>query len=105
MIKIEYTITFTEDNGLDLIAPLPSNIATVLALSKEAATARGCVPTVYNNDARSQRVLTFVWDSQTAIDSFNDFANQNYQYSAIYQEFVALVESKGGTIERVVSEI
>jgi len=105
MIKIEYTITFTEDNGLDLITPLPSNISSILAISKDEASVRGCISTVHDNDARSQRIATYVWENQADLDSFNEFAEQNYQYPAIYQSFVDLVELNGGTVERVVSEI
>lgn len=104
MIKIEYTIKFTDNDGLSRVSPLPDYILNVLSACRIEASSRGCTIYYSENEFNSERIGTYIWESQSDLDSFNVWAEENHQYSTTYQQFIDFIELNGGTVERVVTE-
>lgn len=104
MIKVDHTIKFVENNGLDLVTPLPDNISSVMLACRQEAVTRGCMFFTFENDNKSERTITFIWDDRNAMNAFTDWTEVTHQYSTIYSEFKDLIESRGGTLERVFTE-
>ena len=102
MIKIDYIVIFTDNDGLS--TPLPEYILNVLSFCRTEAVERGCIFFDSENAVELERISTFIWDNQVVLDSFNEWAEQTHQYSYIYQQFIDFVELNGGTVERVVEE-
>lgn len=105
MIKIEHHITFPETDGIDHISTFNSNIADVMLALRDEASIRGCLFFSEDNEERTHHVSTYIWEDQATLDSFLEWANTTHQYSAIYEEFTAAIESHGGTIVKTVTEI
>ena len=105
MIKIDHTITVPEINGLANIFPLPPAIQTVLTACREEAAIRGCLFFNETNTDKTQVVATFIWDNQTLVDEFLQWADTEHDYSNVYQQYINLVESAGGTMVKTITEV
>jgi hypothetical protein len=105
MIKVEHLITFPETDGLDHITTFNSQIADVMLVLRDEASIRGCLFFNEDNAERTQRLSAYIWEDQATLDTFLEWANTTHQYSAIYEEFTAAIESHGGTIVKTVTEI
>jgi hypothetical protein len=105
MIKIDHLITFPDTDGIDHIATFNSNIADVMLALRDEASIRGCLFFTQDNQERTQHTSTYIWEDQATLDAFLEWANTTHQYSAIYEEFTAAIESHGGTIVKTVTEI
>jgi hypothetical protein len=104
MIKIDHTITVPEINGLDNIFPLPPEIKDVLIACRKEAALRGCVFFSEANTDRTQVVASFIWDNQTLVDEFLQWADTEHNYTNVYQQYINLVESYGGTLVKTTTE-
>jgi hypothetical protein len=105
MIKVEHLITFPETDGLDHITTFNSQIADVMLALRDEASIRGCLFFNEDNAERTERHSTYIWDSQSALDTFTEWANATHQYSDIYEQFKTSIETHGGTIVKTVTEI
>lgn len=104
MIKIDYTITFPDATGLASITPLPAEIAEVFLACRNEATNRNCIFFGETNNEGNQRVGSFIWENQTVLDDYNQWAETTHQYSVVYQQYVSLIELNGGTLVRTTEE-
>ena len=105
MIKVEHLITFPETDGLDHITTFNSQIADVMLALRDEASIRGCLFFNEDNEQRTQRHSTYIWDNQEILDAFMEWADTTHQYSTIYEQFKTSIESHSGTIVKTVTEI
>lgn len=103
MIKIDHNIAFNQENGLDFLN-IPDDILMILGLCKDEATARGCVFFISENNIRTERTISYIWNNQTEIDNFLEWSDATYQYSNVYQRLISFIESLGGTYTRTTME-
>lgn len=104
MIKVDHIITFPETNGLLLIDPLPSVVTSALLVAREEATSRGCILFSYENDEKTERTATFIWENEAVMNEFLEWAEALVNYSTVHNEFIEYVESKGGSVTRTITE-
>jgi hypothetical protein len=104
MIKIDYKITFPDAAGLATVTPPPSEIAEMFIACRIEASSRNCIFFSETNNDGNERVASFIWENQTALDDYTQWAETTYQYSTVYQQYVSLIEQNGGTIIRTSEE-
>ena len=105
MIKVDHTVTTNITDGITIIdSQMPDDITAAFELFRAEATARGCLFFAETNENNSVRTISFIWDTQTILDSFVEWCNER-EYLDLYARFTAVIEANGGTLTKTVTEI
>lgn len=105
MIKVDHTVTTNITDGITIIdSQMPADILLSFESFRREASIRGCVFFNETNENNSVRTVAFIWDTQTIMDSFVEWCNEN-GYLDLYTRFTAVIEANGGTLTKTVTEI
>ena len=105
MIKVDHTVTTNITDGITIIdSQMPADILLSFDLFREEASIRGCVFFSETNENNSVRTISFIWGTQTIMDSFVEWCNEREDLD-LYAQFTAVIEANGGTLTKTFTEI
>lgn len=104
MIKVEHNISFGETGVLLSDISLPENMSNIFAICHDEAESRGCqIVSEMNSNATASKI-TYTWNTLAEMESMDLWSKTNHQLPEIYQQYVSLIESAGGTITKTITE-
>jgi hypothetical protein len=104
MIKVEHHISFGETGVVLSDIPLTADMASTFAACHNESESRGCQIVLENNSAQTESKTTYIWNTLAEVEDMYLWGDTNYQLTELYQQYVSLIESAGGTVTRTITE-
>jgi hypothetical protein len=104
MIKVEHHVSLSGTSALLRDISLPDSMSDIFAACRNESESRGCLIDSEINSAQNESKTTYTWNTLAEMEDMYLWSDTNYQLTEIYQQYISLIESAGGTVTRTITE-